>query len=799
MARRNPATLAPKTSDGTLTEPRGLFDFDPEVAGALSETLRRVSLGLVAGLIVARAYFPSEVVSEADSGTGLIWVFSMLVAAGLAIASFWIRGVNAIRWSWADAAFLLLVLLVGQSAAHAPERRIAINLAWEWTSIGLAYLLLRSLPRSRAETSALAGVLVATAVAVAVYGLYQVGIELPALRAIYEANPARALLIAGIDPNSPARGPFEKRLLASTEPFATFALANSLAGYLVGATVVALGVVVENLTHRKSARARVWMFVSAAVPLMVLLVCLLLTKSRSAYVALAAGAAVLAWRYRDRLRGRSVALGAVVVAALLTVMIVAAIAARQLDLQVLTESTKSLRYRWEYWQGAWGAVNESSSRFWFGWGPGNFGAPYLRHKLPVSSEEISDPHNLFLEVWAVAGAFAAIALVVALGRGLWTSLRGPTEFNVAEPTTRPTPVGPRTTWLVLSGAIGGLLLVVPVGGLDPVLQPDSTMRWLMLAVGWGLALACGLSLWRRMPVPSAALGAGALAMVVNLLAAGGIGIPAVALLLWSLVALAQNAREDARFGQLRPIGGRIVAFLLAMGWVALIGSFYGSVRPYWEAQRLIAEARSELVGRKPDYDAAQDLFLQASKADKFESIPHLSMAELTFSAWNDRNAIPADKAWPQIKSDLENAVKHPPRNPDSLAVETRRAAMATAILERGGPLPRAIKEQLLAARVNASARVCRLYPTSAVYRAMLADALAANGQLVEATREAREALRLDGVTPHKDKKLTKESRKRLEESLIQWQRPKPKPNPDDAKAPAEKPKARADPPKSRAG
>jgi O-antigen ligase len=771
MAPRNPSTIAPSTADATQV--RGLFDFDPEFAGALSETLRRVSLGLVTGLIAARAYFPSEVVSETDSGTGLVWVLSMLMAAGLAIVSFWIRGVNAIRWSWTDVAVVILVLLVAGSAATAPDRRIAINLAWEWVGLGLCYLLLRWLPRSRSETSALGGVLVATAVAVALYGLYQAVVELPALKAIYKANPEQALILAGIDPKSPAREAFEKRLLGSTEPFATFALANSLAGYLVGATVVAIGVFVENLTHRDGARKRGWIFFAAVLPILVLLICLLLTKSRSAYIALAVGSAVLAWHYRGQLKARTITISAVIVAALLTTMIVAAVAARQLDVQVLTESTKSLRYRWEYWQGAWGVITESANRFWFGWGPGNFGAAYLRHKLPVASEEIRDPHNLFLEVWAAAGVLAAIALASALGFGLWTSLRKSRAAPAPAQPPRGAPAAPRTTWLVVSGAVGGLLLVVPIGGLDPVLQPDSTMRWLMLAVGWSLALGCGLPLWRRMPVPAAALGAGALAMVVNLLAAGGIGIPAVAVSLWMLVALAQNAREDVRAGQLRPFGGRIIAFIPAMVLAALGGTFYSTVWPYWKAQGLIAQARSELVGRTPDFDAAQDFLLQASKADKYESIPHLMMAELTFSAWNDRR-VRAEEAWPQIKSDLANAVAGD-RNPDSREVETRRAAMAAALLERGGPLPAAIKEQLLKARVNASARVCRLYPSSAVYRAGLADALAADGKLDEALREGREALRLDRVMPHQDKKLTAESRKRLEDSLVEWARPKPAP------------------------
>ena len=50
-------------------------------------------------------------------------------------------------------------------------------------------ILLRNLPRTRGESSVLAGAMVATAFAVSVYGLYQVGVELPALQAQFARNP----------------------------------------------------------------------------------------------------------------------------------------------------------------------------------------------------------------------------------------------------------------------------------------------------------------------------------------------------------------------------------------------------------------------------------------------------------------------------------------------------------------------------------------------------------------------------------------------------------------------------------
>jgi O-antigen ligase len=767
MSRRVPATLTQAAAQPAPGP--GLFDFDPELVASLSELLRKLSLGLTTALVVARAYFPSEAIGESETGRGLGWILLILVAAALGIASLFVGGKTRIRWSLADVAVVLLMLCVAMSASHAPERRIGINLAWEWGGLALAYLLLRSLPRSRTETTVLAGILVASAVAVAVYGLYQVAVELPRLQAYYTANPERALKQAGVDPsNLPRRRLFESRLLGSKEPFATFALANSLAGYLVGATALALGVVLENLSRREG-RGKLWRALGIATPpLLALLVCLLLTKSRSAYVGLAVAGLVLAWGYRDLLRTKKLALGAVVGAGILVALIGVLTAAGQLDRQVITEASKSWRIRWEYWQGAWGVINHSADRFWFGWGPGNFSGPYLQHKLAVASEEIYDPHNMVLEVWSTAGLPAVLALVAGLGLAFVTVLGRPITDAKVESAKPPAGGEGRPIWLLASGGIGGWILVVLLGGLDPFhpKHPELFDRWLVLAGGWILAIAGGALLWRRVPIPAVAAGAGALALCVNLLAAGGIGIPAVALMLWSLLALGQNLREDRPAGQLRHLGGRGFSFVMALVWASLIGIFVGAIGPHWNAEGLISEAEKTLATQR-DLEGADEYYRQATLADLFASRAYIAMAQLTFVAWKDRGALPGDQAWLQISGDLQNAIKLP-RNPHALVVEELRAQFSRTILEQG-PVPKAFVEKLMRDRINACANRCMLYPTNALYFADLADALAATSQYANAAKNGREALRLDSVTPHKEKKLPRDLTSKLEASLPEWE------------------------------
>jgi cytochrome c-type biogenesis protein CcmH/NrfG len=63
--------------------------------------------------------------------------------------------------------------------------------------------------------------------------------------------------------------------------------------------------------------------------------------------------------------------------------------------------------------------------------------------------------------------------------------------------------------------------------------------------------------------------------------------------------------------------------------------------------------------------------------------------------------------------------------------------------------------------VEAYREAVSLYPNSALYRARLAEAYRAAGEPLAFRREAEAALRLDQLTPHRDKKLPAELRNRL--------------------------------------
>jgi O-antigen ligase len=770
-----------------------------------SERVRRIALGLTAALVTARAFWPSEPDLKEGAGSGLYWVFVVFVVFGLALTAALVGGRFRFRWSWTDAMVAGLMFLVAISASHAADRRPAINLAWEWVAIGLIYLMLRNLPRTRDESSALAGIMVATAFAVSVYGLYQLRVELPLIRAEYLRNPQAILQKLNIAPGGRGEELFRNRLVGSTEVFSTFGLANSLAGFLVGPLVLALAVAFQSLVRRDETEPR-WVALAMAAPVvLVLLVCLILTKSISSWLGLLVATIVLTWHLGRRVSVR--ALGATGVGGLAVVgaLVAAGLSARLLDRGIFMQAKLSIRYRLEYWQGAWGVISDgatsvmqalSSPFFWWGVGPGNFGGPYLKFKLPESSEEILDPHNLFLEVWATAGVWALLALVAALACGLWNLLGRSTQKTGADalrpgresrrdsrqtPTTGiPKPADGdqglaapprRVSWLVACAGFGGWALVVMLGRLNPF-EGDLFFRWMILGASWLAAVFLGATLWRRLPFPEVALGSAVLAVLINLLAAGGIGIPTVALGLWSMMAIGLNLREDRPCGRHRVYESRVPPFVLAVGWAAVLGTFVGVVSPFWRSEYFIAQAAEAIRHHPPDFDRADEAYRNAIAADRFSARPWRESAHLHLMVWqrNGGKLDDQDKrwSWKTIPILYEGAAQ-PPRNPIAWGMHSERALVIRQMLGMiGSELKPHEAIRLRGEMVKSTRTAARLNPTSTELHARLADASAEISMYQDAVDEATEAIRLDRLTPHLDKKLPENVRKRLEDLIPIW-------------------------------
>ena len=253
----------------------------------MADRLRPWLLAAATALWVARPLFPSE--AAATCGDGLPVVMLWLLLAGCWLAATVASRRFFLRFGWTDAAAGLLIGLVALAALWAVRHgspRPAVNMLWEWTGLGLGFFLTRQLLGGPRQTRAMVAAMIALAVALSGYGLYQRRRD-AAGRGRVQGRSRWRLRAAGVwaAPGSPQRQHFEDRV-KNREPFATFALTNSLAAMLAPWLVLAAGIAITGGTIRKAAPCIACALAIAA--------CLVLTRSRSSYVAVLAGLALAA-------------------------------------------------------------------------------------------------------------------------------------------------------------------------------------------------------------------------------------------------------------------------------------------------------------------------------------------------------------------------------------------------------------------------------------------------------------------------------------------------------------------------
>lgn len=703
-------------------------------------------------LCVARPLVPSE---------GAAWLgddlpFDMLWFALAACYLLWatVRGGLARPLAWVDAPvaalFALNLLAAFVGASHAAPRP-AVNMLWAWSGMLLGYFSIRQLVITAGEARALIAAMVALSVIIAAYGYYQVMVSLPADRAAYAANPEEVLqrtLGHAFPPGSPERKQFEDRL-QSTEPLATFALTNSLAGFLAPWLIVGLGIFAAQLAARLTPAPadppredRLLLAVRLLVLACALLGvagCLVLTKSRSAYLAVAAGVVLLPWLLGSALglwRRRMLVAGA----GALLLIILAATLAGGLDFKVLSEASKSLGYRAQYWKATLGMIQRHP---WLGVGSGSFQDYYTQFKLPEASEEVRDPHNFILETWATAGTFALVALLAVLGVLAWRTW----QLLRVEPTAAESE-GARGKLLILAGAALGLVVAFLIGPLM-----GFPLTELQVVAGWVAGAAISLAAWpwiARGTLPAGLPLLGALVMAIHWLAAGGISFPGVAGSFWMLIALALNQAEGPVIVAM-PLG-RSDLVARAVPLVALLVVVAGAAACHYTAYAPVMrlQVATDQIARIEHPEARAVAYLDATIADPLSAEPWAALAELELEALKrDPKSQIAHRRF------LDATRKLMELKPRSSATTRQVGHWFLEVLELTHD-PRA-----LASGVECFRAAALMYPNSAVTVADYALALELSGKSDQARRQARRALELDQITPHADKKLSPETRASL--------------------------------------
>ena len=692
-------------------------------ASKLANQLQRACVAALVALLVITPLIPSE--AAATQGTGMVLVVLWLITLTAWDAAGMLRGAMILYWSWADVAVGCLVGACCLSALlprTGSSPRYTLNMMWTWVGLGVGYWLVRQLARDFATRRMLLSVMTGLACSLALFAVFQYAYSLPQTRLAYEKDPAAVMDELGIDApeGSRERTQFENRL-AGTEPFATFALTNSLAGFVVAWLIVAIGLGVHFGQRRGLQSWDTWTCLGVTL---LLAVCLLLTKSRSAWLAGAAG--LVAMAYVTRGRGgplRVSRMGAVVVAAG-AVLAFLVFLGGGLDAGVLTEAPKSLRYRIEYWQASRAMI---ADYFWLGCGPGNFQQFYTTYKLPAASETVRDPHNFIVEIWATTGTFGLIALLAVV------SLAG--RQLLATPATSS---GEPQRTMARAGLVGGLVgaaMAFPIGLLEGF-PPDAFLMFVGLPVG----AVVSLRLYRPHldgDAPRWLFSLPLVVLLINLLAAGGIGFPAVAQSVWLLLALSLNHAAQADHAARVPRPAAIGATLLVLALV--VACEITAYRPILE--RRAAEDEALALQQRGHSVRAEQALLTAAREDPWSHEPWQKLAMVRHYRWLATRD-------PHDYSQFRQAAAEALARCGHSSALNRQFGNLALTMYRLDPRPELLQDAVMFYEESV-----KLYPNSNILRAQLAWAYRVAGETGRSLAEADHAWELDHQNPHVEQAL----------------------------------------------
>jgi len=727
----------------------------------------------LAGLVGARFFLPTE--SSVEGETLWLVVLTLLYAASQHFLR-WRNGEGPRPLDRVDAAIMVLVaahvVSSGAVVLGGGQKRAAINMAWEW----LASLLLWFEFRKRFESghgATLIRTVLALLVVLAAYGIWQNQVwykENAALVTEWESLQHQESALTreeagrlreieqSLGPDFRAATGGAKlmlidRIRSSSEPIGCFALANSLSGLLAVGLWLGLAsglslirrttandpTFVPGLFQRWGPQA----FTLAMYG--VLAICLMMTKSRTAILGVLISGGLYWFVRRTGKWFRQGTIAAITVLLVGMAIMSLALLTGLIDQEVISEAPKSLKYRLEYWAATARMIVDN---IWIGCGPGNFRPNYLHHKLPGASEEILDPHNLLLDVWANAGVVAWAGLMALLIWGVRTGWRAVVEESRLDSSDRPLPL---LRWSEgVQAALAGPALVIfqQVAFGD---HADGRMWVFLIACpfvgGWVTSLSSGL---KRAP-----LWAAWIALSLHLCGAGGIAMPAIfqvwSLLLACLVTAPQRllaepieTPESAQSRALAlPVSLGVALGCLALGIICVRTTLLPNALCH--AEIALAMDTQATSGRS---DRAAQQLLAAGEIDPLNPDPWVLLMQLRAKPESGELA----------QSAIDAGTEAILRNPEN--------SMTYEIL---GNLYAAVEPPTDASRtgaVDSYREAMKRYPNSARIRASLALALNAAGRHDTAAEEAVQALWLDDLNRsagHVDKLLESEQREKLEQ------------------------------------
>ncbi|MHC5035179.1 MAG: O-antigen ligase family protein, partial [Planctomycetota bacterium] len=332
----------------------------------------------------------------------------LLTASLLWLGSELLRGQLQVRFGPAALVFSIFMAVAFASSVRAENWFAGLHWWLLLATYGLTAFLILQLADTEQERSFLMSCLLATAVALAAYGLWHYVLYMPAVRRWLAADPLLFQAVSG------AVGPLADDLgarVASNRAYGSFLGPNQLANFLAISFFPLLALVIGGWLARKGEAKRSaadWIVLAIGCAGAALMLAMLyLTGSKGGWISLLVGAAILVWCSPRRLL-----VGAAIAAALVLVAYLATAMPKPAPLDA------SLGVRFGYWRTS---LDIAGERPVLGVGPGSWPDWYAMLKQP-EFEETQDPHCLYLQVLAETGvaglvlclAFWAVLLISAL-------------------------------------------------------------------------------------------------------------------------------------------------------------------------------------------------------------------------------------------------------------------------------------------------------------------------------------------------------------------------------------------------
>jgi len=586
-----------------------------------AEKMLGLSAALIAAAIIYAGYWPADS-TEVQSGAARYLAGMLILAAAIA---FFVRPL----WNEPDAhrsdrlidiaawGLALSMVISTWANAEGANLRLGVNEMWWWVAAAALLSATRRICHCPGVVTVLLHLIIAVTVLVAVFGWHQQWIGIPEMIEMYESDPDAMLRAAGIqaDEGSSLRIIFHNRLYDGG-PTGTFALANSMAALLVGGLVAIGAMTAQRWPTMTTAQKVGWVIAIAIVGGM-----LIASRSRSAAGSLLIVTSIaLTRRWWD---GRIFTIAKVAAVAATVTGILAAIAWKiGKDTEWVGQAPASLEVRWRYWIASMKMVAQSP---WLGVGPGQFKARYEMFRAAASTEQIADPHNWFWQIATTGGLVATIIAIVLAAAIVWrvreTASAGAHAVRFRSGAMY---IGAGITLAIIwiGGALIGNLPTVDAAMLGTI--AGIAMVW--LAIRSDPASVESDSKNHKI-FPQRIAGYAALAIAIDLMAAGGLIVPGVAVPFWVLIAIATTparvpSTEEVVFQGTVTFRSRLV---IAAATASLILVWYmTAILPVEKAS--VAKGRFQVAWELGRVGEAESALRQAAQADRWDAEPMMQLS-----------------------------------------------------------------------------------------------------------------------------------------------------------------------------